>query len=131
MKPYPSIRRSGRGTHCCKRVSFGGLNISASRSVSVRAGSMRIIRLPVMRSDPLVWAWVPRGDVPADEASHEPSDQVSVAFQREVPCVEQGELQSLLQVPLVSSEHRAIRLRPSERLITRPPPLSLWPRSTP
>src|ERR671922_2372758 len=42
----------------------------------------------------------PRGYVPAEEVAHEPGDQVSVAFQREVSGVEQVELQRL-EVPLV------------------------------
>src|SRR6516162_11013095 len=53
-----------------------------------------------MRSYLLVWAWVPRRDVPAEEVAHEPSDEVPVAFQREVAGVEQVELQRL-EVPLV------------------------------
>jgi hypothetical protein len=45
-----------------------------------------------MRLYILVWAWIPRGDVPVEEVSHEPGDQVPFAFQREVPGVEQVEL---------------------------------------
>src|SRR5262245_15785951 len=56
--------------------------------VSVGAGLMRIIRSPVMRSCLLVWAWIPRGDVPAEEVAHEPSNQVAIAFQREVAGIE-------------------------------------------
>src|SRR5262249_57555576 len=48
----------------------------------------------------LVWACVPRGDVPAEEVAHEPSDQVPFAFQREVAGVEQVELYCL-EVALV------------------------------
>src|SRR5262245_46530184 len=63
--------------------------------------------LPIMRSYLLVWAWVPRGDVPAEEVSHEPSDQVPFAFQREVAGVEQVELYRL--------EVSLVRLRPGRR----------------
>src|SRR5262245_65154081 len=45
-------------------------------------------------------ARVRRGEVPAEEVSHEPSDQVPVAFQREVAGVEQVELYRL-EVSLV------------------------------
>src|SRR5215469_7905793 len=61
---------------------------------------MPIYRASVMRSSLLVWTWIPRGDVPAEEVSHEPGDQIPVAFQREVPGIEQVELQRL-EVPLV------------------------------
>src|ERR1700751_4171478 len=60
-----------------------------------------------MRSYLLVWAWVPRGEVPAEEVSHEPSDQVSFAFQREVAGVEQVELYRL--------EVALVRLGPGRR----------------
>src|SRR5262245_14252924 len=60
-----------------------------------------------MRSYLPVWAWTPRGDMPAEEVSHEPSDQVAVAFQREVPGVEQVELYHL--------EVSLVRLGPGRR----------------
>src|SRR5262249_27611604 len=43
---------------------------------------------------------LPRGDVPAEEVSHEPSDQIPLAFQREVAGVEEMELYRL-EVSLV------------------------------
>src|SRR6266481_9160513 len=98
MKPYPSIRRSGRGTHSCKGASFGSLNISASRQCA--SGFDEDSPITSHASYLLVWAWVPRGDVPAEEVSHEPSDQVPFAFQREVAGVEQVELYRL-EVSLV------------------------------
>src|SRR5262249_20393941 len=62
---------------------------------------------PIMRSYLLVWPWVPRGDVPAEELAHEPSDHVPFAFQREVAGVEQVELYRL--------EVSLVRLGPGRR----------------
>src|SRR5262249_37193442 len=62
---------------------------------------------PIMRSYLPVWAWTPRGDMPAEEVAHEPSDQVPVAFQREVAGVEQVELYRL--------EVSLVRLGPGRR----------------
>src|ERR1700752_4458911 len=60
-----------------------------------------------MRSYLLDWAWLPGADVPAEEVSHEPSDQVPFAFQREVAGVEQVELYRL--------EPALVRLGPARR----------------
>jgi hypothetical protein len=49
---------------------------------------------------PLVWAWLARGDVPAEEIAHEPSDQVAFAFQGEVAGFEQVELYRLEVSPV-------------------------------
>src|SRR5262245_8434379 len=60
-----------------------------------------------MRPYLLVWAWLPRGDVPAEKVAHEPSNQVPLAFQREVPRVPQVILQRL--------EVSLVRLGPGRR----------------
>src|SRR6202007_2649075 len=60
-----------------------------------------------LRSYLLVWAWAPRGDMPAKEVLDKPSDQIPVAFQREVAGVEQVELYRL--------EVSLVRLGPGRR----------------
>ena len=77
----------------------------------------RIARSPVMRSYLRFWAWTPRGDVPAEEVSHKPSDQVPVALQREVPGVEQVEVQRL--------EVSLVRLGPGRRKDLVVPPQTM------
>src|SRR5262249_54956335 len=112
MKPYPSIRRSGRGAHCCKSASFGSLNISASHRRA--SGSMRIVRSPVTRSCFLVWAWV-RGDMPAKEVAHRRADLRGVGLQREVAGVEEAHD----RVWDVASEHLG-PLRQEKRVVLAP-----------
>src|SRR5262249_60386898 len=103
--PHPCLAGDwNRQEQCCKNGVVPGWR---RPPVDVRPGSMRIVQSTVIRSSLLFWAWVPRGDVPAEEVAHEPSDQVPIAFQREVPGVEQVELQSL--------EVALVRLRPGGR----------------
>src|SRR5262245_17257509 len=77
------------------------------RLTPVTMPTIRSKTSPIMRSYLLVWPWVPRGDVPAEEVAHEPSDQVPFAFQREVAGVEQVELDRL--------EVALVRLGPGRR----------------
>src|SRR5580692_10821686 len=57
-------------------------------------------RAPIMRSSRLGLGWVPRGDVPTQEVSHEPSNLVPVTLEREVASIKEMELHRL-EVSLV------------------------------